>query len=427
MRQRGSDVRTECLAGLTSFMSMCYLVVVVPSMLAQAGMPPAAAASAVIIVTAISTLLMGLVAGFPVGVAPGLGISAYFAFYVCGPAGYTWQEGLGAVFISGVVFLLLTVSHVRQMIIDAVPPDLKRAIVVGIGAFIAFIGLKNCGIIASSPSTFVTLGDLGRPEALLGAAGFFITGALMARGVRGAMIAGIFSVCALGMLLGVSPAPRLGLDDFVPALPTGVFMQLDIAGALGHGLFSIVFTLTMVDMFDNMGVLIGLSHKAGLMDGQGRIPGLGRALLADSLATMSSAVIGSTTATSYLESATGIAEGGRTALTAFVLAGLFLLCLFLAPLVACVPAYATAPVLVLVGCLMMQDVGQINFSDFTVAMPAFLTIVSMPMTFNIATGFGFGFICFVIVKLLTGRFGEVSPVMCAIATAFAVSFAMRGQ
>ena len=422
---KGSTVRRELLAGLTSFMAMCYLIVVVPNMLADAGMPRDGAVAATIWVTVIATLIMGLWARFPVGVAPGLGITAFFAYYVCGPAGYTWQTGLGAVFISGVVFLLLTVTRVRQMIIDAVPMDLKYAIVVGIGAFIAFIGMKSCGIVVNSPSTFVTLGNLAQPATLLSVAGIFLIGGLLALNVPGAMIIGILVVTLAGIALGVTQLPEGQVFSFSLPLPTETFLQMDLKGALHHGLISIIFTLTMVDLFDNMGVLIGLAQKAGFVREDGHIEHLDRALITDSVATMTSAVMGATTATSYLESAAGVAEGGRTGLTAVTIAALFFLALFFTPLVGLVPAYATAPVLIIVGALMMQEVGRIRFDDFTVALPAFLTILSMPLTFNIATGFGFGFVSWVGVKLLAGRFKDVNLVMLIIALCFVINFALR--
>jgi len=422
---KGTSVRTECLAGLTSFMAMCYLIFVVPAMLGDAGMPKESAVAATIWVTIIASLIMGLWANFPVAVAPGLGITAFFAYYICGPAGYSWQTGLGAVFISGVIFLLLTATRIRQMIIDAVPTDLKYAIVVGIGTFIAFIGLKSCGIVAASASTFVTLGNVGEPRVLLSIIGVFLIGALMARNVRGAMIIGILIITGVGMVLGLTPPPSGNILSASIPLPTETFMQMDLAGALSHGLFSIIFTLTVVDLFDNMGVLIGLSQKAGLMRPDGHIENLDKALISDSIATMSSAVMGATTATSYLECATGVAEGGRTGLTAVVVAGLFFLALFLTPLVALVPSFATAPVLIIVGALMMQEVGRINFKDFTVALPCFLTIVGMPLTFNIATGFGFGFMAWVAIKALAGRFKDINPIMILVALAFGVNFALR--
>ena len=381
--------------------------------------------AATIWVTIIITLIMGLWARFPVGVAPGLGITAFFAYFVCGPAGYTWQTGLGAVFISGVIFLLLTVTRVRQMIIDAVPMDLKYAIVVGIGAFIAFIGMKNCGLVVADPSTFVALGKLSSAPALLAAGGVFLIGALMARNVPGAMVLGILVITVLGLALGVSELPGGSLVSSSLPLPTETFLQMDIRGALDHGLLSIIFTLTMVDLFDNMGVLIGLARKAGFMHEDGHIDNLDRALMTDSIGTMSSALLGATTATSYLECAAGVAQGGRTGLTAVVIAALFALSLIFTPLVGVVPGYATAPVLIVVGALMMQDVVRIRFQDFTVALPAFLTILSMPLTFNIATGFGFGFISFTVLRLLAGRGREVSPVMYVVSACFAVNFLLR--
>ena len=342
LKANGTSVRQELRAGLTSFMAMCYLIFVVPSMLADAGMPRESAVAAVIWVTIAITLLMGLWARFPVGVAPGLGITAFFAYYVCGPAGYSWQTGLGAVFISGVFFMLLTVTRVRQMIIDAVPMDLKYAIVVGIGAFIAFIGLKNCGIVVADPSTFVTLGPLTKPEALLALGGLALMAMLMCLRVPGSMIIGILTVTVAGVLCGVTAMPEQAFSGFSLPLPTETFMQMDLKGALHHGLISIIFTLTMVDLFDNMGVLIGLARKAGFMDEDGHIRHLDRALVTDSIGTMCSAVLGATTATSYLECAAGVAEGGRTGLTAVTIAGLFLLALFFTPLVAMVPARAGA-------------------------------------------------------------------------------------
>ncbi|MBQ9452285.1 MAG: NCS2 family permease [Desulfovibrio sp.] len=425
IEQRGSTIRRELLAGQTSFMAMCYVIFVVPGMLADAGMPKDAAVAATIWVTILATLLMGLWARFPVAVAPGLGISAFFAYYICGPAGYDWRTGLGAVFISGVVFLLLTLTKVRQMIIDAVPMDLKYAIVVGIGAFIAFIGMKNCGIVTGDAATFVTLGNLAAPQTLLAVCGIFLTGALLALRVPGSMVISIVVISALGIALGISQPPQDNFFSPVPPLPMDVIGQLDIKGALAHGLFSIIFTLTMVDLFDNMGVLIGLSQKAGFIHKDGHIENLDKALVTDSIATMTSAVMGATTATSYLECATGVIEGGRTGLTAVTIAVLFFLTLFFTPLVALVPSYATAPVLIIVGAMMMQEVTQIRFQEFTVALPAFLTIISMPLTFNIATGFGFGFVSWVGLRALTGRFRELHGIMLIIALCFAVNFALR--
>lgn len=427
LEANNSSIRNEFYGGLTTFMAMAYVVFVVPAMLADAGMPKEAAITALICITAAVTLLMGLWANFPVGVAPGLGISAFFAYYVCGTLHLPWQTALGAVFISGAVFLLLTVTHLRQMIIDAVPMDLKYAIVAGIGTFIAFIGLKTCGIIVSHPQNFVALGDVTAPASLLALGGVCLISALMAKGVRVAIPAGILIITLLGMLFGQVPVPTSlsGIMTLSVPSPMPIFGQLDILGAVQYGLFSIIFTITVVDLFDNIGTLIGLARKADLMDADGHIKGLDKALITDSVGAMGSAVIGTPTVTAYIESASGIAAGGRTGLTAVFIAFFFLLTLFFAPLIAMVPGFATAPALVIVGALMMQEVVHINFADFRIALPAFLTVVMMPLTFSIAAGFGFGFISYVLLQALTGRIRDVSIAMWVISLCFTVNFALR--
>ena len=425
LKENGTNISQEFSAGLTTFMAMSYLIFVIPGMLADAGLPRDAATSSVILVTVTVTLLMGLWAKFPVGVAPGLGITAFFAYYVCGPAGFTWQAGLGAVLISGIVFFLLTVTRIRQYIVNAVPMDLKLAIVVGIGAFISLIGMKNAGLVVADPSTFVALGDVTKPEVQLAVFCFFLTSALMVAGVRAAMLVGILVTTALGVFCGVTSMPQgswITLD--FPDI-SAVFMQLDLQNALSHGLFGIIFTLTMVDLFDNMGVLIGLARKAGFMQPNGEIRHLDRAFITDSIGTMFSACMGTTTATSYLESAAGVAGGGRTGLTAVVTAVCFALALFFIPLVGVVPAYATAPILILVGALMMQEVVNIRFDKLEIAIPAFLTIVAMPFTFNIATGFGFGFVSYAIIHICMGRWRDVTPFMYLISACFVINFALR--
>lgn len=427
LETNNTSIRNEFYGGLTTFMAMSYVVFVVPAMLADAGMPKEAAITALICITAAVTLLMGLWANFPVGVAPGLGISAFFAYYVCGTLHLPWQVALGAVFISGAVFLLLTVTHLRQMIIDAVPMDLKYAIVAGIGTFIAFIGLKTCGIIVSHPQNFVALGDVTAPASLLALGGVCLISAMMAKGVRVAIPAGILIITLLGMLFGQVPAPTSlsGIMTLSVPSPMPIFGQLDILGAVRYGLFSIIFTITVVDLFDNIGTLIGLARKADLMDAGGHIKGLDKALITDSIGAMGSAVIGTPTVTAYIESASGIAAGGRTGLTAVFIAFFFLLTLFFAPLIAMVPAFATAPALIIVGALMMQEAVHINFADFRIALPAFLTVIMMPLTFSIAAGFGFGFISYVLLQALTGRVRNVSITMWVISLCFAANFALR--
>ena len=425
LKDHNTTVTQEVFAGITTFMAMAYLIFVVPGMLADGGMPKDAVVGATIIVTIAITLLMGLWAKYPVGVAPGLGITAFFAYYVCGPAGYTWQAGLGAVFISGIVFFLLTVTRIHQYIVNSVPMDLKLAIVVGIGSFIALIGLKNGGIVVKDPSTFVTLGNVSKPEVLLFMFGFFFTSTLMILKFRAAMLLGIIVTTILGVACGVTQLPSGSwVSTSLPDV-AGTFMQMDLKSALSHGLISIIFTLTMVDLFDNMGVLIGLARKCGFMRPDGEIHNLDKAFITDSVGTMFSAVMGTTTATSYLESAAGVAAGGRTGLTAVVTAICFMLALFFIPLVGIVPSYATSPVLVIVGALMMQEVVNIRFDKLEVAIPAFLTIVVMPFTFNIATGFGFGFISYALLHVLTGRWRDVTPFMYIIAACFVINFVMR--
>lgn len=427
--EKNTSIRNECIGGLATFMSMAYLIFVVPDMLSDAGMPKDAAVTATILITSTVTLAMGLWANFPVAVAPGLGISAFFAYYVCGTLNLPWQTALGAVFISGVVFLILTVTRVRQMIIDAVPMDLKYATVAGIGTFIAFIGLKKCGIIVAHPVNFVSLGDVTAPPALLALGGVCAISAMTARGMRIAIPAGIIGVTLAGMAVGEAAVPRSLADVASFSVPsvTPIFLQLDVASAVHYGLFSIIFSITMVDLFDNIGTLIGLARKANLMDEKGHIPNLDRALITDSFGAIGSACIGAPTVTAYIESAAGIAAGGRTGLTAVFVSFFFLITLFFVPLVTLVPGYATAPALIIVGALMMQEVTHIRFDDFSTAIPAFLTIIMMPLTFSIAAGFGFGFVSYALLKTLAGKAREVSPVMWIIALCFAVNFALRLQ
>lgn len=425
--ERGSTVKREFLGGLTTFMAMSYLIFVVPGMLGDAGMPKDAVITATILTTVIATMGMGLWANFPVAVAPGMGITAFFAYYVCGLMGLSWQVGLGAVFISGIAFLVLTVTRLRQMIINSVPMDLKYAIVAGIGMFIAFIGMKNCGLIIANPNTFVALGDLTNYGVLLAVFGVFAISGMMARGMAGAMLIGVLLITVLGMVLGLVPVPKspgeIASLNFPSIAP--VFMHMDVMGAVNVGLVSVLFTLTMVDLFDGIGTLIGLARKANMMDPDGHIPDLDKALITDSVATMTSACMGATTAAAYIESAAGVAAGGRTGLTAVFTAMFFLIALVFAPLVSLVPAFATAPALIVVGALMMQDVVNINFSDFTIALPAFLIIIMMPLTYSIATGFGFGFISYVIMKTLAGRARDVDPTMWVISLCFAINFVLR--
>lgn len=428
LQEKGTTVKTEVLAGLTTFVAMGYIIFVNPSILADAGIPKEAAIAATIWATVIATTIMGLWANFPVGVAPGMGLNAFFAYYVCGVMGLHWTVALGAVFISGIVFLLLTVTRARQMIIDAVPMNLKSSIVVGIGLFIAFIGLKGAGIVVKHDATLVTLGNITTPAPLLACLGLLVTGALMAFKVQGSMLIGVVLTTIAGMLVGACPAPEslsAMVSMNVPSLAP-IFLKLDIMGALHYGLISIIFSFTIVELFDNMGTLIGLSRKAGMMDEKGHIENLDKALMTDSVGTLASSLLGTSTVTSYVEGAAGIAQGGRTGLTALVIALLFALSLFFAPFIGLVPAFATAPALLIVGSLMMMEVVHIDFTDPTEGIPAFLTIIMMPLTYSIASGFAFGFVAYAALKLLSGRYREVSPVMWIVCLVFIINFIMHG-
>ena len=427
LSQKGTSVKTELLAGLTTFVTLAYIIFVNPSILADAGIPKEAAIAATIWSTAVATTLMGLWANFPVAVAPGMGLNAFFAYFVVAQLHLPWQVGLGAVFFSGIFFLILTIGGIRQAIVNAVPNNLKAAIGVGIGLFIAFIGLKNAGIVVNSEATTVALGNLTAPEPLLAVVGLVLTAVLMSRNVKGSMLIGIITTTILGMIFGVVPVPKglSGIMSFnIPSLKPTLF-KMDIAGAWKFGIFNIVFTMTMVELFDNMGTLIGLTRKAGLMDKDGKIENLDRALTTDAIGTIISAVLGTTTVTSYIESASGIAEGGKTGLTALTVAVLFVVALVFAPLIGIVPGFATAPALILVGALMLAEIKHVEFDDFTEAFPAFMTIIMMPLTYSIANGFAFGFLSYTLVKALTGKFKDISLVMWIVSIAFAINFYMR--
>lgn len=427
LTERGTSVKTELLAGLTTFITLSYIIFVNPSILADAGIPKDAAIAATILASVFATLLMGLLANYPIAVAPGMGLNAFFTYTVVMGFGLHWTVALGAVFISGIFFFILTVTKIRTYIIDAVPASLRAAIPVGIGLFIAFIGLQNAGIVQADPSTLLTLGDLSQPGALLAIFGLLLAGVLMAVGVKGALIISILGTTVVGMVVGAVPLPQ-GVGSIISFdLPdiSQTFGKLDLKGALAFGIFNIIFTFTMVELFDNMGTLMGVLRKANLMSDEGHPPELGKAFFADSIGTMASAVLGTSTVTSYVESASGVAEGGKTGLTAVTVAVLFLGALIFAPLIGLVPGFATAPALIIVGALMMSEIVRINFDDFTEAFPAFLTVIGMPLTYSIATGLGLGFIGYTLVNLFTGRGKRVHWMMYIIAVLFVINFALR--
>lgn len=416
---QGSSLRIECLAGLTTFLTMAYIVFVNPDILAAAGMPREAVFVATCLAAALGSLVMGLYANYPIALAPGMGLNAYFAFVVVGTLGYSWQQALGAVFISGLLFVLVSLFRVREWVVDAVPRSLKFGISAGIGLFLAIIGLKNAGVIAADPNTLVGLGDLKAPGTLLAVAGLLLIVALQARKVTGGVIIGILSITLVSLILGLSPFA--GVVAMPPSLaPT--FLQMDLVGALEIGLIAVVLTFFLVELFDATGTLIGVSHRAGLLDKDGKLPRLRRALLADSSAIVAGAALGTSSTTAYIESAAGTSVGGRTGLTAVVVALLFLLALFFSPLAATVPPYATAPALIFVAVLMTRGMAEIEWDDLTEAAPAVICAVSMPFTFSIAHGIAFGFIAYAGIKLLAGRWREASLGVWVIALVFAAKF-----
>ncbi|MCZ8496037.1 NCS2 family permease [Priestia megaterium] len=424
LTERKTDVKTEILAGITTFVTMSYIIFVNPTILADAGIPKEAAIAATIFATVFATLLFALWANMPIAVAPGMGLNAFFTYTVVLGEGLTWQTGLGAVFISGVVFFILTITGLRKKIIEGIPAILKSAISVGIGLFIAFIGFKHAGIIVSNKENLVALGQLTKPGPLLALLGFIAVTVLTARKIKGAALISILLVSIAGMVLGIVEAPKSisSVVSFSMPSMSETFLQMDIKSALHYGLFSIIFSFTLVELFDNLGSMIGLSKKAGLMDEKGEIKGLDKALMADSLATVASAAMGSTAMNAYVENAAGIAEGGKTGLKALVVAILFLVSLLFTPLISIIPSFATAPILIMVGALMLTEIKNIPLDEITDAVPAFCTIILMPLTFSIGEGLALGFLSYTFVKLLAGKAKEIHWIMYIISAAFIINF-----
>ena len=417
----GTTAHTELMAGITTFLTMAYIIFVNPDILSAAGMPREAVFVSTCLAAAIGSAIMGLYANYPIALAPAMGLNAYFAFTVVGGMHFPWQTALGAVFISGCLFVLISLFRLREAIVNAIPRSLKYAISAGIGLFLAIIGLKNAGLITAHPATLLTLGDLHQPGALLAIGGFILILALEQRRVPGAIIISILAVTATSMLLGLTPFH--GIVAMPPSIaPT--FLQMDLEGAFHAGLLTVVMTFFLVELFDASGTLIGVCHRAGLLDAEGRLPRLKKALLADSGAILAGAALGTSSTTAYIESAAGTSVGGRTGLTAVVVALLFLAALFLAPLAGVVPAYATAPALCYVAVLMVRGLAEIDWDDLTESAPAVVTAITMPFTFSIAHGIAFGFITYAALKLLSGRQGDLKPMVVVIALAFVLKFAL---
>jgi AGZA family xanthine/uracil permease-like MFS transporter len=421
----GTTVRTEVFAGFTTFLTMAYIVVVNPTILGDAGLPIAAVAAATCLAAGFGSLLMGFIANYPLALAPGMGLNAYFTYTVVKGMGVPWETALGCVFLSGAAFLILTLVGVRQMIVAAIPRALFAAVAAGVGLFIAFIGLKDAGIIVPNPATMVGLGDLTKPTAALSILGLVVIGGLQAWRVKGAMLIGIVVTALAGWALGLAHVAPGGYS--LTAISATAF-KLDIPGALnlkggfGATLLEIVFVFLFVDLFDNVGTLVAVTKKAGLVDEAGSIPRLNRILIADSVATMAGALAGTSTVTSYIESASGVAAGGRTGLTSVTVGILFLITLIFAPLVQAIPSAATAPALILVGAMMVGALIEVDWADPGVAIPAFLTMITIPLTFSIANGLAFGITSFAVLKLVRGQAKRGDWLLFVLAALFVARF-----
>jgi AGZA family xanthine/uracil permease-like MFS transporter len=425
LKAQGTDVRTEVLAGVTTFMTMAYIVVVNPAILGEAGMPVAAVAAATCLAAGFGSILMGLIANYPLALAPGMGLNAYFTYTVVKGMGVPWETALGCVFLSGVAFLVLTLVGVRQMIVAAIPKPLFSAVAAGVGLFIAFIGLKEAGIIVASPATTVALGDLTTPTAAVAILGLVLIAVLQAWRVKGAILIGILLAAAAGWALGlakIAPGTSSLADLTATAFKMDVVGAFHLKGGMAVAMLEIIFVFLFVDLFDNVGTLVAVTKKAGLQAPDGSIPRLNRILLADSAATMIGAAAGTSTVVSYIESASGVTAGGRTGLTAVVVGLLFLATLFFAPLVQAIPAAATAPALILVGALMVGSLVDVDWADPTVAIPAFLTLITIPLTFSIANGLAFGITSYAVLRLLTGKIGKADWLLLVLAALFVVRF-----
>jgi len=417
-----STLRTEIIAGITTFMTMVYILAVNPSILSATGMDKDAVFTATALSAVVATLVMALVAKLPFALAPGMGLNAFFAFTVVLGMGYSWEFALTAVFLEGIVFLILTAFNVRELIVDSIPLNLKHAVSVGIGLFIAFIGLKGTGLIVDNPATLVSLGDMKNPAVLVGLVGVLIIGILLVKKIKGAILIGILASTIIGLFVGVTIVPENFTFVSLPPSIEPVFFKFDFSQVFTFDMLIVLFTFLFVDMFDTVGTLVGVSSKAGMLDKDGKVPRVKQALFADSIGTFVGAILGTSTVTTYVESAAGVAEGGKTGMTALTVAAMFALSLFFAPIFMIIPAAATAPALVIVGLFMISPIININLDDYTEAIPAFFTIIMMPLTYSIAEGIAFGMLSYVFLKLLTGKYKEVKPMMYIIAILFLIKF-----
>ena len=420
LEAHNTRVSSEIMAGLTTFITMAYIIFVNPQMMASAGMDQGASFAATCLAAALACVFMGLYANWPVGLAPGMGLNAFFTYTVVGEMGYSWQIALGAVFIAGILFVIMSVTRLRAWMLNSIPQDLRVAMGAGVGMFIGFIGLKSGGLITDNPATLLSLGDLAQPEPMLAALGFIILAGLSVRQVPGAIMAGVLIITVLGLLTGL--VEYQGLVSAPPSIaPT--FMQLDIAGAFEVGMISVIIAILFVNLFDTAGTLLGVASRAGLVNEKGEIENMDKALQADSSSSVAGALFGCAPVTSYVESAAGVAAGGRTGLTAVTVGVLFLLAMFFAPLAGMVPAFATAGALIYVALLMMSGMQALNYDDATELVPALLTIIMIPLSFSIANGIAVGFISYVAIKIIAGRIADVSFGAWFLAAIFIAKFA----
>jgi adenine/guanine/hypoxanthine permease len=418
LTENQTTIRRELLGGLTTFLTMAYIVVVNPQILSQAGIPADGVVFATCIASAAATLVMGLYANYPIALAPGMSLNAYFTYSVCLGMHVPWRTALGVIFFSGVFFLILTVTRLREQIVNGIPDCLKHSTAAGIGMFIAFVGLRNAKLVVANPATFVSLGSFADPEVRLACIGIVVTLVLMARKINGAILIGIFATTLIAILSKMAKWPTA---IFSLPHPSSTWLQLDLRGAVHLGLLEIVFVFLFVDLFDNVGTLVGVCEQGGFVK-DGKIPRVGRALLSDAVGTIFGSLTGTSTVTSYIESAAGVAAGARTGLSNVVVAGLFLAAAFCSPLATAIPGYATAPALILVGALMTESIARVNWKEFTEALPAFVTILATPLTFSIATGLSLGLISFTLVKVAAGKYREVSPLLWILTILFALRY-----
>jgi len=422
LSENQTTVRREMLAGLTTFMTMAYVVVVNPRILSQTGMPVEGVLFATCMSAAIATLVMGVWANYPIALAPGMSLNAYFTYSIVLGRGVPWQTALGVVMLSGLLFLILTLTKVREQIVNGIPDCLKHGTAAGIGLFIAFVGFRNANIIVSNAATFVGLGKMSDRQVILALLGVLLIAILVARRVGSAILIGIIAIAIAGIPLGVSHWPA---HVFSLPHPGGTFLKLDLRSAAKLGLGELVFVFFFVDLFDNVGTLVGVCEEGGFMQ-DGKLPRASRALLADAFGTIFGALTGTSTVTSYIESAAGVAAGARTGLGNLLIAALFLAAMFCAPIVAAIPSYATSPALILVGALMCGAVAKVKWGDFTDAVPAFLTLIGTPLTFSIATGLSMGLLSFTFLKLFTGKHREISPLIWVLSVLFLLRYAFLG-